>query len=216
MTEQPPERVLKNRRQPHQVKANAANNSLFPPLWSIGFALLLALICVAALAIIIVLIGGNAAPERPPQLVILTAPPIATSVAEVVEAAETPEVASSPVQIRQLAGTSAPLDFVMEGPVLPTPVLTPTALSISIGTTIRVIDVGDQQLNVRELPGVIDVDVVFRTPENTLFAIVDGPSQGDGLTWWKIQDPQNSQRTGWAASNYLEVVPPEAEAQPTA
>jgi hypothetical protein len=78
-----------------------------------------------------------------------------------------------------------------------------------------VIDVGDQQLNVRELPGVIDVDVVFRAPENTLFTIIAGPSQGDGLTWWQLQDPDNPQRVGWAASNYLEVVPPEAEAPTT-
>jgi hypothetical protein len=118
------------------------------------------------------------------------------------------------VQIEQPESTGATQNFIMQGTVLPTPYITPTALSISIGATIRVIDVGDQQLNVRELPGVIDVDVVFRAPENTLFTIVDGPSQGDGLTWWKIQDPQSSQRSGWAASNYLEVVSPEAEAQP--
>jgi hypothetical protein len=186
------------------------DHSLFPPLWSIAATLVLALIGVAVLAMFVVLLGGNAAPARPPQLVILTAPPLSTAEASTpvsIAEGETPESISSPVQIQQPGET---LNFVMQGPVLPTPYLTPTAVSISVGATVRVIDVGDQQLNVRELPGVIDVDVVFRAPENTLFTIVDGPSQGDGLTWWRIQDPRNSQRAGWAASNYLEVVPAEA------
>ena len=39
--------------------------------------------------------------------------------------------------------------------------------------------------------------------------VVDGPLQGDGLTWWKIQDPNRAGREGWAASNYLQPVPSE-------
>jgi hypothetical protein len=209
MTEKSTQKPTTNRR---PARKSNTNTSPFPPLWSIAAALILALVSVAALAILVIMLGGNAAPARPPQLVVLTAPPLSVSVAMTpvaIAEAETPEAASSPVQIQRPGAT---LDFVMQGPVLPTPYLTPTALSISVGSTVRVIDVGDQQLNVRELPGVIDVDVVFRAPENTLFTIVDGPSQGDGLTWWRIQDPTNGQRAGWAASNYLEVVPPEAAA----
>jgi hypothetical protein len=100
-----------------------------------------------------------------------------------------------------------PVSFVMSGPTLPPPAITPTVISMAIGLTVRVVDVGDEQLNVRERAGVQDVAVKFRAPENTLFTVVDGPTQADGLTWWKIQDPENSTHNGWAASNYLEVVP---------
>lgn len=94
----------------------------------------------------------------------------------------------------------------MQGPTLPPVVFasTPSA-AVDIGQLVEVIDVGDQQLNVRASPGVIDVDIVFRAPEGSLFLVTEGPAQGDGLTWWRIEDPDDPQRVGWAAAEYLQV-----------
>ncbi|MBC8171499.1 MAG: hypothetical protein H7X77_07490 [Anaerolineae bacterium] len=178
---------------------------LFPPWWSILLTLLMVGVCAGSLVLVVVLLGGNAAPAQPPRLVVLTAASVDNFVAESLVIVTVPSAEATQAQAQ------SSVSFVMSGPTLPPPAITPTAISISIGATIRVIDVGDQQLNVRERPGVIDVDVAFRSPENTLFTIVDGPSQADGLTWWKIQDPENNLRSGWAASNYLEVVPPQPE-----
>lgn len=178
---------------------------LFPPWWSILLTLLMVGLCAGSLVGVVLLLGGNAAPALPPRLVVLTAAPVNTFVAD------SPVIVTATLPASTQAQSQNPVSFVMSGPTLPPPAITPTAISISIGATVRVIDVGDQQLNVRERPGVIDVPVAFRSPENTLFMVVDGPSQADGLTWWKLQDPENNRRSGWAASNYLEVVPPQPE-----
>jgi hypothetical protein len=72
-----------------------------------------------------------------------------------------------------------------------------------------VVEVGDQELNVRNIPGVTESQIIFRSPEGTEFSIVDGPQQADGFTWWQIQDLTSAQR-GWAVANYLSVISAEA------
>jgi hypothetical protein len=193
---------------PVNTKAPRRNTSLLPPLWSIVVTVLLVAICAASLVLAVLLLGGNTAPAEPPRVIVLTAAPITTfSVGSTVLVTATlpPEVI--PAQL------GLPATFVMAGPTLAMPVITPTPLKLEIGSTVRVIDVGDQQLNVRERPGVIDVPIEFLAPENALFVVVEGPNQADGLTWWRIQDAERGQ-TGWAASNYLEVVPTSDDLQP--
>lgn len=197
----PPQRVPA--RLPPKPPVKPRNTSLFPPFWSIVLTVLVVAICAASLVLAVLLLGGNTAPAPPPRVVVLTAAPISTfssGSTVLITATLPPDALPGQLQI--------PSTFVMEGPTLPPPNITPTALSIEIGRTVRVIDVGEQQLNVRERAGVIDVPIAFRSPENSLFTIVEGPTQADGLTWWKIQEPEN-RRAGWAASNYLEVVPTE-------
>ncbi len=67
-----------------------------------------------------------------------------------------------------------------------------------------VANVGDQELNVRDVAGVTTSEVLFRSAEGTEFSIIDGPQQADGFTWWRIQDPI-TQQLGWAVANYLQV-----------
>jgi hypothetical protein len=165
-----------------------------PPLWSCAAVTLAVLLCVAGVAAAFLALGGQTPPAEPLRLTILTAPP------ELLRAAQTdPQSAGIPTVS---VGNSAGVEFVMTGPTLPAVVFTATPEQIAIGKTVEVIDVGDQQLNVREQPGIVDVDIVFRAPEGSRFIVGDGPSQGDGLTWWRIDDP-SSGRSGWAASNYL-------------
>ncbi|MBC8100678.1 MAG: hypothetical protein H7Y11_14655 [Armatimonadetes bacterium] len=177
-----------------------ANARLFPPLWSILVATLLGLGCAGGLVLAVVSLGGQPLPPEAPRLVVLSAAPTLLVPPATMPA---PQNATLPPTIAALPSVA----FVMAGPTLPPPPITPTAISLTVGGTVRVIDVGDEQLNVRDAPGVLETQVVFRSPENTLFTLVGGPTQADGLTWWQIQQTDNSRRVGWAASNYLEVVP---------
>jgi hypothetical protein len=71
-----------------------------------------------------------------------------------------------------------------------------------IGTTVQVVGVDVNGLNVRSAPG-YSGSRLFLALENDTFVVVGGPQTADGLEWWKIQDPDDSARVGWAARNYL-------------
>ena len=75
--------------------------------------------------------------------------------------------------------------------------------SLAVGMQVRVANVGEQELNIRSLPGVAGSQVLFRAAEGSAFKILDGPRPADGFTWWQIQDPA-SQLGGWAVANYLQ------------
>jgi hypothetical protein len=157
--------------------------------------------CVAGLVIAFLSLGGQTPPAQPLKLTVLTAPPELFLTAQ-----SNPQAVVLPTVAVGSGGASG--QFAMQGPTLPAVVFTPTPEQIAIGRTVRVSDVGDQQLNVRMQPGIVDVQIAFRAPENSYFLVGDGPSQADGLTWWRIDDPDGG-RSGWAASNYLIPVPTE-------
>lgn len=175
-----------------------------PPWWSFILMMLVVFTLVAGLVMMILALGGREAPGGEPILIVQTAPPDAFEAASDSAAPATTPLA--PVNAAIPAET-----YVMAGPTIAPPPMTPTPETISLGRTIIVIDVGDQQLNVRDAPGVLQTGVVFRAPEGTSFTVTDGPLQADGLTWWYIQDPNNSTRSGWAAANYLQPIPDETE-----
>ena len=75
--------------------------------------------------------------------------------------------------------------------------------SLSVGAQVKVANVGEQELNVRHRPGVVGSQVLFRAAKGSIFNIIGGPQQADGLTWWHIRD-LFSQLDGWAAANYLQ------------
>lgn len=167
-----------------------------PPIWSCALVTLAVLACVAGIGAAILAIGGETQPAQPLKLTILTAQPDMLLGLEIHP--ESITIATSDGSAPQTGG----VQFAMQGPTLPAIVFTATPEQIAVGKTVRVDSVGDQQLNVRERPGIVDVPISFRAPEGSRFIIGDGPSQADGLTWWRIDDPSSS-RSGWAASNYL-------------
>ncbi|GAB4509086.1 MAG: hypothetical protein OHK0046_03410 [Anaerolineae bacterium] len=204
------------------------DNGLYLPLWSLALMLIVVIGITGGIVLLVISLGGRSAPESPP--VILVSSPVATQrPAEfpVVPATATippqfdpnvsgtggsaPEVASGETAGGANSLPTAPATFALSGPTLPPVIFTPTPRSISIGERVLVIDVGDQQLNVRDNPGVAGTSILFRVVEGTEFVIVDGPRQADGLTWWRIQSPLNQSQIGWAASNYLEIAPPTTE-----
>jgi hypothetical protein len=90
---------------------------------------------------------------------------------------------------------------------LPTPIPSPSLPpgEFNIGVNVQVVGVGTSGLNVRSAPGYLGAPL-FLGADQEVFAIVGGPQSVDDLEWWKIQDPDDPARTGWAARNYLMVV----------
>lgn len=171
-----------------------------PPIWSCALVTLATVICVAGLAAVFLAIGGQTPPAQPLQLTIWTAAPDLFLTNQSAPQIGPPATSAGQNNSGQI--------FVMQGPTLAAVVFTATPEQIGVGKTVEVVDVGDQQLNVRNTPGIVDVAISFRAPEGSRFIVGDGPSQADGLTWWRIDDP-SSNRSGWAASNYLVPVPTE-------
>lgn len=206
------------RRQPRRQRAPRSDSGLYLPLWSI--ALMLLVVAGVAGGVVLLVIGlGNSGrdtvnalgtpipPTQPPPVLIVSSPVPTERPASFPASPATPTL---PPQFDPAANTGllrAPEDFRLAGPTLPTPVITPTPITIGPGVTVEVIDVGEQQLNVRNQAGVFGTEIRFRAGEGERFRVVDGPLQVDNLTWWQIQDFNDPNRTGWAASQYLLAVP---------
>lgn len=165
--------------------------------------MLLVVLMLAGLIVALVLSMGNrgaVAINMTPVLRVLTAAPSTPAVYSALTS-ETLEP-----QIIVAGNSGAALSLI--GPTLPAIVFTPTPMPITIGATVSVQGVGDQQLNVRDKAGVQGTTVLFRSTQGTLFIVVEGPAQADGFTWWRIQNPANTSETGWAVANYLRPLPP--------
>ena len=146
-------------------------------------------------------LGGKATPENVPVLMVVHSP------MPTIQSDTYPAATSTIPPNAQLLINRPMVTFALDGPTLPPVQITPTPRQIAVGEQVVVVDVGTQQLNVRNTAGVIGTTVRFRADEGTVFTVVEGPQQVDGLLWWKIEDLNDATRTGWAASNYLEIRP---------
>ncbi|HVO69359.1 MAG TPA: SH3 domain-containing protein, partial [Aggregatilineaceae bacterium] len=92
---------------------------------------------------------------------------------------------------------------------LPTPIPSSTLPPgrFGIGVTVQVVGVGSSGLNMRSEPG-LEGTPRFLAAEEDVFVIVDGPQTVDEVEWWRLEDPNDSSRFGWAARNYLMAVSP--------
>jgi hypothetical protein len=97
--------------------------------------------------------------------------------------------------------------LVLAGPTLAAIQFTPTPIPITIGSTVVIEGVDAQTLNVRDSASITAGTILFRAEEGQRFTIIEGPVQGDGFTWWRIRDLNDTTRQGWAVSNYLTVSP---------
>ncbi|HTP01718.1 MAG TPA: hypothetical protein VMJ64_10115 [Anaerolineales bacterium] len=94
----------------------------------------------------------------------------------------------------------------------PAPSATPAGTAaangqIGIGSYVQITGTEGAGLRIRSAPGLAS-DTVFRGEEAETFKVADGPQQADGYTWWKLVAPYDESRTGWAAAEFLAVVPP--------
>jgi hypothetical protein len=92
------------------------------------------------------------------------------------------------------------------------PTLDPFATPIIDQTTIhtdgyvQITGTGTDGLRIRFAPG-LNTETVFRGEESEVFLVKDGPQSADGYTWWYLVAPYDDTRAGWAAADFLAVVP---------
>ena len=107
--------------------------------------------------------------------------------------------------------------------VIPAPTLTPTVYAtkepqtleihyvsedgLSLGSLVEVYDTGSTGLSVRPQPGTGGY-LNFVAQEGERFRIIDGPDAKNDYIWWKLESPNNPDRSGWAAADYLRLVEP--------
>ena len=102
-------------------------------------------------------------------------------------------------------GTPAAVGSGTPGPGAETQLPTPLPGVISRGAFVQIVGTGGDGLRLRDQAG-LDGKVVILGSESEVFRIEDGPKDADGFTWWFLVGPFNSNRRGWAVTNYLQVV----------
>jgi hypothetical protein len=92
---------------------------------------------------------------------------------------------------------------------LPTPSLSPAELEtgkIQIDTIVKINGTEGDGLRLRMEAGV-SAAPIYLGKEGEEFLVIDGPQRVDGFNWWKLKSEKDGGRTGWAAADYLAVVP---------
>jgi hypothetical protein len=89
-------------------------------------------------------------------------------------------------------------------PNLVTP--TPDPNSISVGGYVQISGTEGEGLRIRSAPGLTG-ETVFFGGESEVFIVRDGSQVADGYTWWYLVAPYDETRAGWAAADFLVVVP---------
>jgi len=176
---------------------------LYFPWWSL--LVLIGVVGIVTLGLVLALsamMEPNIPGDQPPRVQIITAQPTLSQdflAAPAQDSGANQALWPTPIRPAQPTATLP----------LPTPVPSPTLPpgDFAIGVLVRVVGVGSSGLNIRSSPGYSGTPR-FLAAEDEVFAVVDGPQTIDGLEWWRVEDPEDPQRFGWAARNYLMVVTP--------
>lgn len=117
-----------------------------------------------------------------------------------------PEVGFAPADLTMIpAPTHTPLaSAVPTNDPFVTPTLDPT--SINLNGYVQITGTEGQGLRIRLAPG-LNTETVFRGEEAEVFVVQDGPQSADGHTWWYVVAPYDATRAGWAAADFLAVIP---------
>jgi len=118
-----------------------------------------------------------------------------------------PDVGFAPADLTMIpAPTHTPIvsPVPTNDPLLATPTLPSNA--IGVGAYVQISGTEGEGLRIRLAPG-LNGDTVFRGDEAEVFLVRDGPQEADGYTWWYLVAPYDDTRAGWAAADFLAVVP---------
>jgi hypothetical protein len=181
------------------------DSGLYLPVWSLALMLMIVLgISFSIVALVVMLGAPNAPASEDPIFVIVTAPPTAFQSGTVQPTSILATPTLPPEFDQGIQATQAP--FVLDGPTLAPVIFTATPVQVAVGSTVRV-NALESGLNIRAEPS-INGTRLFVAAHESLWLVVDGPIQGDSLTWWKLQNPEDASEQGWGAGTYLEVVSP--------
>ncbi len=173
------------------------DSGLYFPWWSL--VVMIVLVGVAAFAILLViaeLSDPNTLGDQPPRVEVLNPTPTLGNQFVPTSANQSPYAAAPNIPAAPPTATVA----------LPTPIPSPSLPpgEFAVGASVQVVGVDLSGLNVRDVPGLAG-NVRFRAAEGDSFVIVEGPQTIDEMEWWRIEDPEDSDRNGWAARNFLTV-----------
>jgi len=152
------------------------------PPWALLaiFIAIVILLCIGLVLIINAIRGGD--DELPT--------PVPTFTSEVSPSATvsllTPTSAITPTSTVVLTVGTAPA-------TTPPTEIRPGALVVVTGT-------GGAGLRLREL-ATTDAKLVVMAREGTVLTVLEGPTDADGYTWWKVRMPEGDE--GWGAANWL-------------
>ena len=174
-----------------------SKSGLYLPAWSVLLMLVTVFVVAFGVIALVIALGGGVQPAGSPRIIIVTSDFTSAAPAQTTE----PTVTTSGLLSSSGSQNAFPT-FALEGPTLPPVVLTPTPISITVGSTVVVN--ADDGLNIRSGAG-MDQTIMFNADDGTIFTVTDGPTQANGLTWWQVRDPADDTRFGWAAADYLDV-----------
>ena len=178
-----------------------SESGVYLPWWSL--VILVGVVAIAAFGTMALIssMGQAAAPgNQPSRVQVITAmPTLSQEFIGGSGGASAPQLNGAQPDIPQAQATATAL--------LPTPIPSPSLPpgEFAVGTRVTVVGVGLSGLNVRSAPG-YSGSQRFLAYDDDIFALVDGPQESDGIEWWQIEDPDDPERQGWAARNYLEAV----------
>lgn len=178
-----------------------SRNPLYFSLRSLALMLFLALL-ISGLTLALVF-ALRRAPEQAELAPVIEVIEERSDQDDAVQAVE-PRATSVP-EVEVILAAETPENMELEGPAIPTVIITNTPIPLRVGAQAAVFGVGGDKLNIRNSPSLSGSQVLFRESEGKVFEIVGGPQEADGFSWWRVRDRQ-FQVEGWAVANYLRTV----------
>ena len=174
-------------------------------LRSLAFTLLLAVMTAALMfSLVMALRGAPPAPALEPVIEVEPAP-IRLDGEE--SAGPAGALSNTPdASVQTILAVETPVNPALTGPPIPTVLITNTPVPLRVGLRAAVHGVGNDKLNVRNIPSLVDSKVLFRAAPGAEFDIIGGPQEADGFTWWQLYDTE-FQVQGWAVAIYLQALP---------
>jgi hypothetical protein len=108
--------------------------------------------------------------------------------------------------IPSFSSTATPTIEENSFPGIPAETATLEPGAIGIGAFVQVSGTDGDGLRLRQGPG-LEFEMQFLGLDGELFQIGDGPVEADGYTWWFVIGSYDETRQGWAAADFLTLVP---------
>ena len=183
-----------------------SRNPLFIPLsWLIAALLAVAIAIAGAVALMVGLRQESAAAPLEPVIVVATAQAHEGDGESGDTSIALPTSTGDESRRQVILAAETPASLALTGPPVPTVIVTSTPIPLAVGLQALVYNVGNDELNVRNIPSINNSEVLFRAAAGTVFNVIGGPQEADGFSWWQLHDPQ-FEVIGWAVANYLQTV----------
>lgn len=91
-------------------------------------------------------------------------------------------------------------------PYAVTPTPTPAPGQFSIGALVQISGTQGEGLRIRSEPG-LDGKQLFLGFDTEAYTVLEGPRELDGYSWYYLAAINDQKRIGWAASNFISLIP---------